>query len=547
MVLFLSDLCLLFVLLPKVFFTFIIQYVRDLVALSSLGSIEWTLRSRTADTSSLNYEEWYAQQDELDRTREIDGWASFPQHPRYRYQALLDFRRELDELQRRNDYHHICSRLRAQLDRNLFRILEPKLYRRSLIRTKQAIHDYVEDMKRCIWYVAEWKGIPANEWSEKSVVLYEVRDSIFGQTTLLLTGGAMITACHIGVVKVLFQKHLLPKIITGIATGSVVASMVGTSTDPELQSLLELQGINLNAFEEHAKRHREGPWFRRMWATLQRRRFRYGTTGHIFDVDILRSFAKDNLGDITFEEAYQKTGRILNIVIAISDTLGTPQLLNYITAPHVVVWSAVLASVATSHVMYAPTQLYCKSQDGSGSTVEYRAPDSAHQKRPGGYVQGPHAPLQRLAELFNVNHFVVSQTRPYVFPFIWAQRVTVDTPVLGKLVRLSINEGLHWLNRLIRFGLLPPIIHRILIDEQVASSADLLAKVHITPQVRVRDLFSMFELPTLESLRKWSRIGEESTWPFLCELDIRCTVEFEMGRAFETVRRKDYLYDSRVG
>lgn len=116
--------------------------------------------------------------------------------------------------------------------------------------------------------------------------------------------------------------------------------------------------------------------------------------------------------------------------------------------------------------------------------------------------------MQRLAELFNVNNFVISQTRPYVIPFICAQRVTVDTPALGKLVRFSINEGLHCLTRLIRVGLLPSVIHRALMDEAVPSSADTFAKLHITPQVGIRDIFAMFELPTLDSLQKWSRMGE---------------------------------------
>lgn len=285
--------------------------------------------------------------------------------------------RELRDSQRHDDYHHVWSRRRAQLDRNIYKILAPKLYRKSLIQTKHAIHAYIEDMKQCIWYIAKWKGQPANQWSEKDTVLYEVKEGVFGRTTLVLTGGAMVSACHIGVVKVLFQHHLLPRVITGVATGSLIAAMVGTGTDPELRILLQLRDINLDAFEEHEKGHKGGSWYHRTWATIQRRRFRYSTTNHIFDIDVLRQFAKDNLGDITFDEAYQKTGRILNIVVAMSDTKGTPQLLNYITVPHVIIWSAVVASVATSHETYAPPQLYCKSPqrlDGGVPGARYCTP-----------------------------------------------------------------------------------------------------------------------------------------------------------------------------
>ena len=395
-------------------------------------------------------------------------------------------------------------------------------------------------MKQCIWYIAKWKGQPANQWSEKDTLLYEVNESVFGRTTLVLTGGAMVSACHIGVVKALFQDHLLPRIITGVASGSLIAAMVGTSTDPELRVLLQLWEINLDAFEEHEKGHKGKSWYHRTWATIRRRRFGYSTTNQIFDIDVLRQFAKDNLGDIRFDEAYQKTGRILNIIIAMSDTKGTPQLLNYITAPHVIIWSAVVASIATSHEMYAPPRLYCKSRNGS--TDEFRAPDTAHHRGGRGQNQHPQPPLQRLAELFNVNNFVISQTRPSCVSLHLGPAGDSRYTCVGEAGTLSINEGLHCLARLSRMGLLPSVIRRALMDEAVPSSADTFAKLHITPQVKIRDMFSMFELPTMDSLQKWSRKGEESTWPFLCQLDVRYSVEFEMDKALDSVnRRKDSL------
>ena len=520
-----------------VVFLLILTFIHEL---SLIAFTKRSARARTVDPQPSTYREWHTLQEELDQARNVDEWASSPEHPAYKHKDLHGFRRELYHSQRIDDYHHIISRLRAQLDRNIFKILSPDLYRKSLIQTKRAIHDYIDDIISCIWYVARWGGTPASKWSSKSLVLSEVKDSVFGKTSLVLTGGAMISACHIGVVKTLYQQHLLPRIITGVATGSLVAAMVGVSTDPELRELLTLEHINLGAFAMYQSRQREGSWLPRTWKTLQRRHYRYKVQGHVFEIEGVQKFAKDNLGDLTFEEAYQKTGRILNIVIAISDTLGTPQLLNYITAPHVFIWSAVVASVSTSHLMYASTRLYCKST--SGAVAEYQAPDSTRYKRARWAIDNPQPPLQRLAELFNVNHFVVSQTRPYVFPFIWAQSATADIPILGRLVRLGFNEGLHWLTRFVWLGMLPPIIHRILIDELLPSSAEFYAKLYITPEVSIRDLYSMFELPTRESLRKWSRTGEEATWPIMCQLDIRCSVEFELERAYESVnQRRDSL------
>ncbi len=50
------------------------------------------------------------------------------------------------------------------------------------------------------------------------------------------------------------------------------------------------------------------------------------------------------MGDMTFEEAYRKTGRILNITLSSSTKKAPPILVNYITAPNVVISSAVVAS-----------------------------------------------------------------------------------------------------------------------------------------------------------------------------------------------------------
>ena len=43
-----------------------------------------------------------------------------------------------------------------------------------------------------------------------------------------------------------------------------------------------------------------------------------------------------NVGDLTFEEAYNRSKRILNITVATEGQNGVPTLLNYLTAPNVV-------------------------------------------------------------------------------------------------------------------------------------------------------------------------------------------------------------------
>lgn len=75
-----------------------------------------------------------------------------------------------------------------------------------------------------------------------------------------------------------------------------------------------------------------------------------------------------NISDITFQEAFDKTGRILNITVTGKGQHTQPRLLNYITAPHVIIWSAVACSCSIPFI-YGPSNLKCKNE--KGEIVDY--------------------------------------------------------------------------------------------------------------------------------------------------------------------------------
>ena len=53
------------------------------------------------------------------------------------------------------------------------------------------------------------------------------------------------------------------------------------------------------------------------------------------NTDQLREVIIDNVGFCTFQEAFDRTGRIINIIVAPKNKYDPPRLLNYLTAPHV--------------------------------------------------------------------------------------------------------------------------------------------------------------------------------------------------------------------
>lgn len=144
---------------------------------------------------------------------------------------------------------------------------------------------------------------------------------------------------------------------------------------------------------------------------LKRKLIRFLKKGVLMDIRKLEECVKTNLGNYTFKEAYDKTGRILNITVASINDYEHNRLLNYLTAPNVLIWSAACASCALWG-LFEPVELMAK--DENGNIVPYHP---SGLKWSDGSV-GTDLPMKRLAELFNINFFIVSQVNPHMIPFL---------------------------------------------------------------------------------------------------------------------------------
>jgi TAG lipase / steryl ester hydrolase / phospholipase A2 / LPA acyltransferase len=131
--------------------------------------------------------------------------------------------------------------------------------------------------------------------------------------------------------------------------------------------------------------------------------FVYGDGVAVCDTEHFRKTLKQNIGNYTFQEAFDRTGRILNIIVAPVNGTDPPRLLNYLTAPHVMVWSAAAVSSAAPGI-FGPGYLYVRQSDGS------ERPESSVKWYDGSVEKD--LPMEQLAELFNINHFLVSQVNP---------------------------------------------------------------------------------------------------------------------------------------
>lgn len=150
------------------------------------------------------------------------------------------------------------------------------------------------------------------------------------------------------------------------------------------------------------------------------------------------------------------------------------------------------------------------------------------------------SPLMRVAQLFNVNHFIVSQARPYLVPFLQSDMhgpTLVGTrskfsAAAAFVARIAGLEVRHQLRQLDRMGFLPLSIRRFLVDERVPS-----ASLTLVPNVTAADFPRLMETPTKETVEYWILKGERSVWPAVSALRVRCAIEMELDRAYQGVRR----------
>lgn len=184
-------------------------------------------------------------------------------------------------------------------------------------------------------------------------------------------------------------------------------------------------------------------------------------------------------------------------------------------------------------------KLYCK--DDTGAIIPWPSAQKVtiHSWRQARYNHDQESPLSRLAELFNVNHFIVSQARPYLAPFLRSdlqrpdQRKANRYNITYPLLRLLRGEIHHRLKQLDYLGLVPISIRRLLIDEAIPGTS-----LTLVPDLAPSDLTKLLANPTKDAVDHWIQRGEKCVWPSVAALRIRCAVEIELDRGYQIVRRR---------
>jgi NTE family protein len=211
--------------------------------------------------------------------------------------------------------------------------------------------------------------------------------------------------------------------------------------------------------------------------------------------------------DLTFQEAYERTGRQLNVSIAPAETHQKSRLLNAITSPNVFIREAIMASGAVPGV-YPPVTLAAKNHLGE------KQPYLPSRKWVDGSVSDD-MPAKRLARLYGVNHYIVSQTNPHVIPFVADGKKSRDT--LALIRDASVSTARAWYNVGATTLEKPLSVSSSLtrFNNMALSiiNQDYIGDINILPPKRFFNPFRLLSYRSEEEIMGLITSGEKATWP----------------------------------
>lgn len=384
-------------------------------------------------------------------------------------------------------------------------------------------------VEKSLKFILETKQMHLDEKRE----LFKSLHANYGRTALCLSGGATFAYYHFGVVKALLEEDLLPDVITGTSGGALVAGLVATRTNEELKQLL----VPALAYRITACSDPFLTWLRRWY-----------TTGARFDsVDWAKKSAWFTHGSMTFREAYERTGRILNVSCVPADPHSPTMLCNYLTSPDCVVWSAVLASAAVPGILN-PVVLMMKQRDGT------LVPYSFGHKWKDGSLRTD-IPLKALNLHFNVNFTIVSQVNPHINLFFFSSRGSVGQPVthrkgrgwrggfLGTAAEQYIKLDMtKWLKILRQLELLPRLLGQDW--SQIWLQQGFGGTITIWPRSVAMDFAHILTDPTPARLARMLHEGQQSAFPTVKFVANRLKIERLVERGRRETRGVEYLTTS---
>ena len=391
--------------------------------------------------------------------------------------------------------------------------------------SRNLIRGYLEEVQKCLdwitdspadyFYDTASKTDPTSdasyhrqsELSERITLVRKMKQNM-GRTALMLSGGGAQAMYHLGTIRALIESKIYDdiKVISGTSGGSITAAMCAVKTSDELYKNVCISTVSTDFMLDGTMKKGNIRWFpslTEMGAYWLKHKL-------LVDSADFKQCCDYYFGNMTFEEAFLRTGKHVCITVSASRASGgTAQrlLLNHISTPHVTVSSAVAASCALPGVM-APAKLFTKDNFGNQETFEVDGVEWID-----GSVQAD-LPFERISTLFNVSNYVVCQTNFHVLPFLnkahhpnqqstyWRIFQTLEWDMRNRALNLS------------RLGLFPRIFGQ---DISKVFKQKYHGNLTLVPRFTAMQTFGLKALanPSVKDMEGYLKYGQMAAWPYL--------------------------------
>ena len=464
-----------------------------------------TKRLQSDMDAAQSYQEWKAAAIAHDKASGVKSWVTSDESKHFDYASIRRRLNRLRRLRRAKNNAGVLFALNEGIHGNIDGMGRRALYGKAKFGTKKLIVEYVNEVVRALDLLASDAAddIPLDE----RVDFFRRARHCYGCSALMMSGAGSLLFFHIGVVKAMWLQRILPDILSGSSGGAIVGSLVSTQSDEDLEKIFDPENL-VHEIERDQSLLRHLAVFKPEVAT----------------VDDIHEVLERLIPDLTFQEALERTGRHLNVSIAAAEKHQTSRLLNSITTPNVFVREAIMASAAVPG-FFPPVALTAKNDRGEKQAY------MPSRKWVDGSLSDD-LPAKRLARIYGVNHFIVSQVNPHVFPFVSDTRrdtglVSTMKSVSGRTAREWLNAGATLLEKPLSWN---PTINRLTNVGLSIINQDYVGDINILPDTKVFNPLKLLAHRSVEEIVDLIEMGERATWPKIEMIRIQTKISRKLDR-----------------
>jgi NTE family protein len=150
-------------------------------------------------------------------------------------------------------------------------------------------------------------------------------------------------------------------------------------------------------------------------------------------------------------------------------------------------------------------------------------------------------PAKRLSRVYSVNHFIVSQVNPHIFPFVTNARGEQD--LLSTIALATKRTAREWLNAtasiLEKPLSLSPTASRITNVALGIINQDYVGDINILPEKRYFNPLKLLAHRSSEEIVELIEMGERATWPKIEMIRIQTQISRTLGRILNDLDRRE--------